>query len=383
MTMQRSIFLIVGTAASLALAAGVRAQVPTYSLEATEVNGEPLPKGPTGKVSITPGDVFTAKIFVRDWSPNGEKLRSYQVTLDSAGFDSGDSGRIEPVGYRAARSNPQNAFIDGSDPTYVHQGFHTLPSVDSTASNYRWLTVLFNDEESPVSAQDGKKYSCGAVRMVAADDAAGTFTIGFVTDPNFTLLATPDNELIGPVEFENLVVHVEPPTHWLRIQTSEPVSGAIDARMLRSGRESCRWNSVQVNSSGDASSLTRDDFEVQDKTRNPPKITRIEFAKNSAGAAILHLSDGIAKGQWTTIVHRPSGTYTRIGCLPGDVNNDTVVDGRDVLLLIDAFNGRTRLNERQSDINGDGATSAQDLVELVDALAHQSLGPTQLAPVDH
>ncbi len=73
--------------------------MPVFSIEAFEVNSVALKNGPTAKITVAPGDVITAKILVRNWSPQGQKLRAYQAKLDPAGYKSGTAGTVLPVGY--------------------------------------------------------------------------------------------------------------------------------------------------------------------------------------------------------------------------------------------------------------------------------------------
>lgn len=345
--------------------------LPSISLEITEINGAPIPGGPRPEFNLSPADVFTAKIFIRDWSINGEKLRSFQATLDPATFTSGQSGKIEPVNYGWG-ANAENAFIDETDPMYVHRGLHTIPAVDTSGADYRWLSVLFNTDESPLSPMDGTKFSCGTVHMRVSEDASGTFTLKLKNDPSLTMLINPNNDLIPHLQLEPLVLHVASSGEWLRIRSSSPPGGAVAPHLLGQG-ESCRWDSIQLISSGDASSLRVEEFEVADGTTNPPRVQRIEVDPQSPGAATLHLSRGITPGRWTKVVHKPSQSSTTVGCLPGDVNGDAVLNGRDVTALIEVLNGQRRMDTAQTDLNADGILTSADLAGLLDLVAS---GPT-------
>jgi hypothetical protein len=240
---------------------------------------------------------------------------------------------------------------------------------------------LFNEDESPVSAQDGTKFLCGNLRMRVTEDAAGTFTIGFLDDPDRTLLVDAKNEKIEPVQSVPLIVHISSPTQWLRIQTSVPENGAIDARLLSRKERYCHWDSVSLTSSGDAAELRPGDFEVIDGSENPPRIEKLEVGAESAGTAVLRLNHGIAEGRWTKIVHKPSQSAIQIGCLPGDVNNDAALDGRDVMNLIEVLNGARQLPPERTDLNSDNTTTAQDLVRLVDAVASHANAGVRITPL--
>ncbi len=53
---------------------------------------------PTNTVSAEPGDIIVAEIFGSNWSPDGQRLKAYQVSLDEEGFTSG-CGTILPYGW--------------------------------------------------------------------------------------------------------------------------------------------------------------------------------------------------------------------------------------------------------------------------------------------
>ena len=102
------------------LATTALAQAPTMSLEAVAIDGKSLGDGPKAQLDASPGDIITAEIYIRDWSPNGELLSGYQVALLPISFASGRRGSIEPVQYAALQKtgaeNPDNFFIDDNHP---------------------------------------------------------------------------------------------------------------------------------------------------------------------------------------------------------------------------------------------------------------------------
>lgn len=336
---------------------------PAFSLEATEVNGAPLAEGPSSQIRVAPGDVITAEIYLRDWSPAGETLRSYQATLDSATFGSGESGTISPAGHGEGPDNSQNAFIDETHPRFIHRGKHIFPIVDATSASYRFMGVLFNHADSMASPQDGSKYYCGTVKLKVSQDAQGIFEIKLSDDPDYTLIVDPQNAPIVGVIADPLEVDIVAAGDWLRIQASEPPDGAVDARAA--GSEDCAWRSVRMTSSGDAAGLKREDFRVDDGSERPPQIR--ELRPNGSTVELI-FDRGISPARWTRIIHPASGSSTRIGCLPGDVNNDATRDGRDVLALMETLNGRSGRPVFQTDINSDGAVDARDLSRLIDLL---------------
>ena len=347
------------------------AQFPTLSLEVTELNGKPLLDGTRARVTAVPGDQMLVKILLRDWSPNGERLRSYQATLDPATFASGTAGKVQPAAFGEATPNPENAFIDGNDPIYIHKGLHTLPLAESSTPDYHWITVLFEGDQGPISKQDGKKFSCGSLRIKVSDDAAGSFTIKLYEDAETTMILDPNNERILPLRFEPLVVNVLPASGWVRINASDPPSGAIDARDHRKSKGSKPWYTVRLTGFVSAEGLSVGEFSVNDGTSNPPRIAKLTVDGSTAN---LLLDRPIQPGRWTTITHQGSATSVRINAKTGDVNNDGVFDAKDVLALIDALNKKMTLAAFQADVNNDGRVDGQDLARLINLLASSDEG---------
>lgn len=341
-------------------------QTPTYSIEAVAVNGIPIPDGPTNHVSISHGDVVTAKIFIRNWSPGGEKLRAYQVKIDDASYATGEQGVVQPVDFQMNPEKDPNAFIDESDPQWVHHGHPTIPLVDTASLGYRWLSVLLDPNGGPVSAQDGKKFSCGTVKLTPTPNAKGTFTIALVEDPYTTGLITTDNEQLAPIEYERLSVDLQPTARWRRMLSSDPPDGAVDARTtLKSGATGGPWTTVRLVFNADSGSVTVDDLVVQDGSPTPPRIQNI----SPEGTTLTVLFDRpIRPGAWTTITHKNSSATTRIGRFPGDVDGDGKADTRDMLTLLDAVNGGRKLPDYRSDIDGDGTLGPGDVLRLLDVI---------------
>ncbi len=341
-------------------------QTPTYSIEAAAVNGIPIPGGPTNHVSISQGDVVTAKIFIRNWSPGGEKLRAYQINIDDASYATGEQGVVQPVDFQMNPDKDPNAFIDESDPQWVHHGLPTIPLVDSASLGYRWLSVLLDPNGGPVCAQDGKKFSCGTVKLTPSPNAKGTFTIALVEDPYTTGLITPDNEQVIPIEYERLSVELQPTARWRRMLSSDPPDGAVDARSaLRSGATGGPWTTVRLVFNADAGSVKVDDLTVQDGSPTPPRIQKV----SSDGSTLTVLFDHpIKSGAWTTITHKNSSISTRIGLFPGDVDGDGKADTRDMLTLLDAVNGGHKLPDYRVDIDGNGTLGPGDVLRLLDVI---------------
>lgn len=338
--------------------------MPMFSVDAYEVNGVAIPNGPASKITIAPGDVVTAKIMIRNFSPYGQKLRAYQAQMNPDGYKSGTKGTLQPVGHNPGTNNDANAFIDQKDPNYIHKGLASIPLVDSAKEGYRWLNVLLNYEESPVSTQDSKKFSCGTVKLVASPDAEGVFKISLVEEGFASGILDPANEPIVPLGFEPLMVEVKSGVKWLRIESSDPVNGSVDGR-ITPGKSEPVWNSVVLQFNGVVGNATAADFEVQDGSNSPPTISKVEV---SDAQVLITLDKGIRAGAWTMIKHRASSSVTRIGRLAGDVSSDGRCDANDLAALIDGLNGAAKLTSYQADLDGDGTIGIRDSLRMIDLL---------------
>ncbi|MDO8631287.1 MAG: dockerin type I domain-containing protein [Phycisphaerales bacterium] len=354
------------------------ALMPVYSLEAVSVNSVTIPNGPVGTVAVAPGDVITAKIMIRNWSPSGQILRSYQAQFDPSGFKSGKSGAVQPVGHNPGTPNELNAFIDLKDPDFIHKGLQSIPLIDSVSDGYRWLNVIINAEEGPVSAQDGKKYYCGTVKLQAAPDAVGTFKIGLLEEPETSGLLDQTNDPILPVGYEPLTVEVRHGIRWMRIESSDPPSGAIDGRITLSsaGKADPAWKTIKLVFNGDAADLSAQDFVVEDGSPSPPRIARLQ---GHGSEVVITLDHGIRMGAWTTITHKGSGSFSRIGRLPGDASNDGHIDADDLMVLIRGLNGAENLPPYRTDLDGSGNSDARDILRVIDLLTDKHPNRTRLA----
>lgn len=344
--------------------------MPVFSIEAFEVNSVPITNGPASKITVAPGDVITAKIMIRNWSPQGQPLRGYQATLDAAGFKSGTTGTIQPVGYQPGTNNEANAFIDLKDPAFIHKGHGSVPLVDSASENYRWLNVLLDEKNSPVAAQDGKKYYCATVKLRPSDDATGIFKLSLMEENMASGLLDPANEPILPVGSEPLHIEVKSGVKWLKIESSDPPNGAVDGRIELSaaGKQDNVWGTVILQFNADVGEVTAADFEVIDGSPTPPKITGVEV---SDAQVLITLDKGIRSGAWTTIKHKGSDSFTRIGRLSGDVNNDGRTNADDLMELIRKLNGGIKLPLYQADLDADGKVTTRDALRLIDLLTQK------------
>lgn len=187
------------------------AQAPTMSLEAVAKNGKSLGDDPKAQINASPGDIITAEIYIRDWSPNGELLSGYQAALLPISFASGKKGFIEPVQYDALQKtgaeNPNNSFVDESHPSYVHKGLKTLSRADTRSPGYRWMSVVLQGT-APKSAQDGKRFYGATIKFEVSTNAQGSFSLDLDSSPNFSGLRQASAAPIPGVKFEPLKIKI-------------------------------------------------------------------------------------------------------------------------------------------------------------------------------
>ena len=189
----------------------VVAGAPTLSLEAIAINGKSLGDRPKVQIDASPGDIITAEIYVRDWSPDGELLSGYQAALLPVSFSSGERGFIEPVQYEALQKtgeeNTDNSFVDDRHPRFVHSGLNTLSLPDTRSEGYRWLSLVVQGTP-PKCAQDGKRFYCATIKFEVSKNAEGTFTLELNSHPDFSMLRKADASPIDGVKFEPLKIKI-------------------------------------------------------------------------------------------------------------------------------------------------------------------------------
>jgi hypothetical protein len=196
------------------LASSASAKQPVFSIGAVAVNSTAVPGGFDRYVKVLPGDTLTLEIFLRNWSPAGERMNAYQMQLEPLDFTSGSAGAVAPANYKEAREanemNLENCSVDQFNPEWVFTGGQTITLVDTRSSGYRWMSVLVDTAQAVLCDQDDTMYYTGTLIMQVSDDARGTFTIGFMEDPAASLLLDTNGVMITPLEFEALSIAVQP-----------------------------------------------------------------------------------------------------------------------------------------------------------------------------
>lgn len=155
------------------------------------------------------------------------------------------------------------------------------------------------------------------------------------------------------------------------IISSDPPDGSIDARYPAStgGKLPESWSVVKVQFSNDPAPLSPGAFSVE--MVPPGDAPTVESLEIDGLTVTLTLDRPIEPGAWTIITHRTSGTCTKVGFLPGDVNGDRTSSPIDILKLIDALNGvGDPLPQWSTDIDGSGESNAADILREIDILSN-------------
>lgn len=157
------------------------------------------------------------------------------------------------------------------------------------------------------------------------------------------------------------------------IVTSEPPSGAIDAREPHSvsdANDLSGWSSVEIAMSGRVESCGVGDFSISEIGGGPPVPVVLTVDPVSEFSVRVDLDRPIEPGAWTVITHKSSGSKVCLGFLPADANQNLLSTTGDISALIDSINlvpGRI-LPDYATDINRSGITNGQDILRLIDLL---------------
>ena len=347
---------------------------------------------PTNRVVAAPGSILTTEIFLSDWSPMGDHLSAYKVTIGTASLLGSLHGRLSPHdSYRpcdndsdcvdlgrpcvAGRCGGDPADSDGvridtSRADYVFYPQPIILSVAAVPDARVGATALHGGEY--VRYDPPPKYAGTIVWDVSAD-ACGVFTVS--VEPLGTSLIDEARRPIEPWRFEPLVVDVSaascPP-----ILAASPLAGAIDARQPAEpdGSRVAGWDTVALHFP-DATIAAR----AADVTRysarrscgipdSPVDLDTVEVSVPDPEWVTVHFAQRISPANWTCVTYLPNDQETCLGCLPGDVNNDLTTDDADIETLIDCLQGDRPCALHQCDIDRSGACAPGDILRLVDVL---------------
>lgn len=155
----------------------------------------------------------------------------------------------------------------------------------------------------------------------------------------------------------------------IQIVSSVPPNNSIDARQpfaLPGCPTAQGVNLVVLTFDGPTASLTAGDFAITTE----PAGAAPAIANVIPGGDMLTVvfTTPIPQLRWTRITHVASGTSTRLGFLPGDVNNDRTSNPIDILKLIDHLNGVESYAIYQTDVDRSSATNPADVLRVIDLL---------------
>ncbi|MCH8252889.1 MAG: VCBS repeat-containing protein [Planctomycetes bacterium] len=267
------------------------------------------------------------------------------------------------------------ADVDGG-PTYLMSPVLDLEGTDGTVQYAHWFKSWINPDVFTVDVSNDAGETWTPVAVIQGTIAwdIGSFIVGDYVEPTSQVMVrfgtddTPSNSYTEAGVDDFVVTALDCGDVPVEIVSSDPPNNARDARQPfePDGSNPDGWSSLQLTFSGAADGLSADDFVVTHTgVGEPPTVTDVTADGNTA---TIELSGSIETLAWTTIMHAASGTSTRMGYLPADVNEDGVSTANDVLTLIDALNGVVELPMYKADIDRSGAANASDVLRVIDLL---------------
>ncbi|MBI1827842.1 MAG: IPTL-CTERM sorting domain-containing protein [Planctomycetes bacterium] len=209
---------------------------PCVSLKAVAVNNAPMPS--SNCVWARPGDIVTSEFFLSNWNEAmAAGLRGYQISIYAFnGGLGGTNGQLIPLGYDRpvpdvscssasdcpsdfpvcpffhlcqdpARDPAQGQFIDLENPDFVFSGLTALQAVSPGAPNIRTRYAALPFEIVGV-ADDGLHRYGATLKLVASDNACGTFTFPVEQDQNTKFIGPSEQDMSIYPNTQPLIVHV-------------------------------------------------------------------------------------------------------------------------------------------------------------------------------
>ncbi len=321
------------------------------------------PLGPTYYLMM-PGETVRLMAWVED-SAAGELLGGYQVVVPMAGLPADDAtGTVTYVDLPGAGDT---IAIDALRSDWVYAGMMTASPeyVENTKQDYvsaAYLTPMGQAVDPGATGDIG--YLC-EFELAASPDSSGTFEFPF------RLIPAPGTGLLDPTggdfavnEYQPLIIVVGAPQPLF----GEPPNGGTDPTGGpdvvgdQSGRDY-----VILYLNGPAAALQIEDFAITVSGGIAPVVEEI-IAEDTV--ATVRFDRPIPAGHCTLIKHIPSGWYTTLRSLPGDINGDGISNPSDIITLIDHLNGvlDTPLADWQCDIDQSGACNGLDILAEIDLL---------------
>ncbi len=155
-----------------------------------------------------------------------------------------------------------------------------------------------------------------------------------------------------------------------RILNSVPPNGAIDARQPSDpdGANDDGWQWVDLTFAGNPLVMTAGDFAVAEDPPSGVPLAVI-WVDPKPGFFRIFLNRKITPGAWTTITHLDSGTFVRLGYMPGDADGNGTSNEDDITALADALSGEgDPMPLRSFDLDRSGTVGPRDILREIDLL---------------
>ncbi len=315
-------------------------------------------------------------------TPNGTLVSSLLAAPNSDATAAGDAVKAFVTKNGALGEGASVSDVDGG-PTYLISPTIDLAGTDGTISYHQWFfcqnTGVTGTDYLTVEVSNDNGQQWTQVRSVSGTNSTwqvDSFQVGDYVTPTgqvrvrFGVSDTPNNSITEAGIDNFQVASLVCGTNDIEIVSSNPPDGAIDARQPSNvdGTNPVGWSEFELTFDGDATGLHIEDFSLSQDggTQLPPVI--IDVTSGSNNTVVLTLDHSVAVGAWSTITHIASGTSTRVGFLPADVNGDGVSSPVDILDLIDALNGVSSLPIYATDIDRSGQSNPADVLREIDLL---------------
>ncbi len=205
---------LVGLAVGLLSSSAFSQQVPTIFMQIVEHNGSP-PPDPTALLAA-PGDEIVIDVLAKEWSPSGQKARSFDVGLNLASLFNGQRGTIGPktgprpcavtaectdidslsscVGGFCTENQPDAAgvLVDRNRFSWIFFGLGNIGAVSTDEVKFGY--GLTNSGQSPLYISP--KY-LGTFVLVVSNDACGRFDVEIEPFPSSALNDAANSDFIA------------------------------------------------------------------------------------------------------------------------------------------------------------------------------------------
>ncbi len=362
---------------------------------------------PTNNITANPGDIIVAEVFAREWSPVGEKLRSFQVEIPNETTDERGSVRIAEALHCCSASTDcaiysafatcssgicvntplldaraGAVFSDDTRADYVFPFVNQIRALDLAPDAVRFASVVFNPAQAGVFTAPPKYIM--TVAFVVSDDACGTFAVDMV-DQNFATGLFDDGAVstpITPLTLENLTITMQNQTcNCRQILAADPPNCSIDARRPAPSGEAWKTFRLTMDCGDTADAASVGLWDVTQTGGFPPSVSSVVA---DGADVIVTLTRPISSQRWTCLIFNPApfGTRNRacFGILPADVDASLTSDMDDVGNVLDCVRGDVvgGCGDWQCDANRSGLCTPSDMLTAIDLLN----GGSPFAPWD-